>query len=119
MEKLSFADVMVGIQVNSSFVSWPPGLKDYALLKKKRREFALLCQAIHDNDVDRVDYFLEGIDVNVQGDTNETLLRVALDLNREKIMALLVSRGADYNLLDEEDKKKFIPFLLKIFSRDL
>jgi hypothetical protein len=119
MEKLVYADVVVDIQVNLSFVHWPPGLKDYVLLKKKRQDFALLCQAIHDNNLDLIDYFLEGFDVNCQGDTNETLLSVALALNREEIMALLVSRGADYNLLDEEDKKKFIPFLLKIFSRGL
>jgi hypothetical protein len=124
MEKLAFSHVLVDMPTSFPVdsvpaVRCPPGFEAHALEKKKRREFAVVCQAIIDRNVFAVDALLENIDVNLQGDANETFLSVAVALDREEIMALLVQKGANYSLLDEEDKKKFIPFLLKIFRHGL
>ena len=97
----------------------PPGFEAYALNKKKNREFSIVCQAIIDRNVFVVEALLENIDINLQIEAKETFLSVAVDLGREEIMALLVQKGANYNLLEEEDRKKFIPFLLKIFRHGL
>jgi hypothetical protein len=78
-----------------------------------------MISAILDGNIALIEYFInvENTNVNVRGiHFADTPLSIALALDHEEIIAILVVHGADYSMLNEEDRRKLVPILLKIFN---
>ena len=84
-----------------------------AVSHREHRRFFL---AVGDGNVGMVRRLIERVDVDAASCycPDATPLAIAVERDDREIVALLISHGANYKLLDEETQERFIPILLEI-----
>lgn len=72
--------------------------------------------AVGDGNVRMVENLIERVDVDATSCCcpDATPLAIAVERDDREIVALLINHGANYKLLDEETRERFIPILLEI-----
>ena len=84
-----------------------------AVSHRNARRFFL---AVGDGNVRIVRDLIERVDVDAASCfcPDATPLAIAVERDDREIVALLISHGANYKLLDDETQERFIPILLEI-----